>query len=444
MRAQKIILSVLLILVLFVGFGYASGTGEGTATKEIEKEVDPSGAVVTYWFQHSGKREEALQAMIKDFNETNEWGITVNGEYQGRYNDVYNKMITAIAGGVLPNLVVAYQNQAAAYQVSDALADMAPYVKDPKWGLGDELDDYFEGFLSQDVSSQFGGMRLGFPPNRSLEVMYYNADWLNQVGISKAPKNWDQFYEAVKKATNPGAGKYGYAIRTDASNVYAMIIGRGGEIAKKDGSGYNFNTREFKDSMRFMKKIYDDGYGKKIAERYGEQTDFANRTVLFTMASTSGLLYYGRAVKGSEKGEFNWNVAAIPHTTAKAVLDVYGASVSIPKTTPEQQLAAWLFVKWLTQPEQQARWVEISNYFPVRKSTADNLGAFFAKNPKYKDAFDLLNTATLKAEPPFSGYDEVRDAASAAFNAILDGADIDQTARELDEEANKIHKEAAQ
>lgn len=390
MKVSRIILSAALILVLFAGFGYASGAGEGTATKGIEKEVDPNGAVVNYWFQHSGKREEAFQAMITEFNETNEWGIIVKGEYQGGYNDVYNKMITAIAGGTLPNLVVAYQNQAAAYQVSDALADMAPYVKDPKWGLGNELDDYFEGFLNQDVSSQFGGMRLGFPPNRSLEVMYCNADWLNQIGISEAPKNWDQFYEAVKKATDTGAGKYGYAIRTDASNVYAMIIGRGGEIAKKDGSGYNFNTREFKDSMKFMKKIYDDGYGKKIAERYGEQTDFANRTVLFTMASTSGLLYYDRAVKGSEKGEFKLSVAAIPHTTAKAVLNVYGASVSIPKSTPEQQLAAWLFIKWLTQPKQQARWVEISSYFPVRKSTADNLGAYFAKNPTYKEAFDLL------------------------------------------------------
>ncbi len=441
MRIVRIILFVSLVLVLFAGFGFASATGESGTTKGIGKDVDPSGAVVTYWFQHSGNREEALQEMIKEFNETNEWGITVKGEYQGGYDDVYNKMITAIAGGALPNLVVAYQNQAAAYQVSGALADMTPYVKDKKWGLGDEINDYFEGFLNQDISSQFGGMRLGFPPNRSLEVLYHNADWLKDTGFAKAPENWDQFYEAVKKATS--GGRYGYAIRTDASNVYAMIISRGGEIAKKDGSGYNFNTKQFKDSMRFMKKVYDDGYAKKIAESYGDQTDFANRTVLFTMGSTSGLPYYDRAVKGSEKGEFNWSVAAIPHTTAQPVLDIYGASVSIPKSTPEKQLAAWLFVKWFTQPEQQAKWVEISTYFPVRKSTANNLGGYFAKNPKFKDAFELLNSATLKAEPPFSGYDEVRDAVSAAFNAILDGADIEQTAKELEEEANKIHKEAA-
>ncbi|MDP6932558.1 MAG: GMC family oxidoreductase N-terminal domain-containing protein, partial [Myxococcota bacterium] len=37
--------------------------------------------------------------------------------------------------------------------------------------------------------------------------------------------------------------------------------------------------------------------------------------------------------------------------------NVYGASVAICRTTPERQLAAWLFLKWFTEPEQQARWV---------------------------------------------------------------------------------------
>lgn len=55
----------------------------------------------------------------------------------------------------------------------------------------------------------------------------------------------------------------------------------------------------------------------------------------------------------------------------------------------------------------------------------------------------LLLKSDANAEPPFSGYSEVRDAVSAAFNKILDGADIDATLRDLDEEANKINQEAA-
>ena len=443
MKRLRIILLCLVIFGLSAPGLIAGGSDDsaGSATSELAN-VDPTGAEVSYWYQHTRSREESIQELITEFNETNEWGITVMGEYQGGYSDIYNKMITAISGNSMPQLVVAYQNQAAGYQVGDALVDLTPYVTDAKWGLGDEIDDYFEGFISQDINKQFGGKRLGFPPNRSLEVVYYNADWLKQLGLSGPPKTWDEFYEACKLATDPANNKYGYAIRTDASNVYAMIISRGGEVQKADGSGYQYNIPEMKESMAFMKKLYDDGYGIKIAERYGDQTDFGNAKVLFTMGSTSGLPFYDSAVLGSDN-PFDWSVAAIPHTGPKAVMDVYGASLSVPKSTPEQQLAAWLFIKWLTEPAQQARWVEASNYFPVRKSTAANLSGYFAKNPKYETAYEILNTSETKAEPPYAGYDEVRDAAASTFNAILDGADIDKALADLEEEANEIHQEAS-
>jgi ABC-type glycerol-3-phosphate transport system substrate-binding protein len=113
------------------------------------------------------------------------------------------------------------------------------------------------------------------------------------------------------------------------------------------------------------------------------------------------------------------------------------------KSTPEKQLASWLFLKWLTGPEQQARWVEATNYFPVRKSTTASLGDYMAKNPNYKVAFDLLQNSIAKAEPPFAGYDEVRDIVEAGFNKILDGADIAATLRDIEDEANRVHLEAA-
>ncbi len=45
--------------------------------------VDPSGAEVTYWYQHTGSREELMLEFIDEFNSTNEWGITVVGESSG-------------------------------------------------------------------------------------------------------------------------------------------------------------------------------------------------------------------------------------------------------------------------------------------------------------------------------------------------------------------------
>ena len=411
--------------------------------ESVLQDLDPTGVEITYWHQFTRHQQETLEALVEEFNSTNQWNIKVTPEFGGRYDDLYNKMVTAIAADSVPDLVAAYQNEAAAYQVSGALVDINDYIDDPQWGLGEERSDYFEGFLQQDVNAQFDGARLGFPPNRSLELLYYNIDWLEQMGFSGSPKNWDEFYQMCGKATDPAENQYGYAINTGASNVFAQVISRGGEVARADGSGYTYNTRQMKDSMAFMKKLYEQGFSRKIAERYGEQNDFANWKVLFTMSSTAGLPYYAGSVEKGEQGSFEWSVAAVPHTTARPALDIYGASVSISKSTPRRQLAAWLLVKYLTQPGPQAKWVEATNYFPVRKSTAAQLGDYMRKNPNYKIAYDLLLDSDAKAEPPFAGYSEVRDAVQAAFNKILDGADIDTTLEELDAEANQIHREAA-
>ena len=85
----------------------------------------------------------------------------------------------------------------------------------------------------------------------------------------------------------------------------------------------------------------------------------------------------------------------------------------IPATTPETQLAAWIFVKWLTSPEMQAEWVRISNYFPTRASTADFLGDYISENPQWGQAFDLLHYGVF--EPQLISYQGVRDAAQQAY-----------------------------
>jgi len=430
-------------LLLAATAAFASGTTEGAAASQVAG-VDPTGATVTYWHQHTGDRDKGLQAMVAEFNTKNAWKITVKSEYAGAYNDIYNKMITAIAAGNMPNLVVAYQNQAAAYQVAGALVDMDMYVQDAKWGLTkEEQADFFEGFFSQDKSAQFGGMRLGFPPNRSAEVMYYNKTWLKAIGFDAPPKTPTDFYNVVKAARDPAKDRWGYSVRTDASNVFSLAAARGVGILTADGSAYRYATPELTDYLALFQKMYKEGIVKKIAEAYGDQTDFGNYRVLFTMGSTSGLPFYEDAVKKGKDGAFDWSVTAIPYTTAKPAVNVYGASVSIPKTTAPQQLAAWLFVKWFSEVPQQYRWLELSNYFPVRKSVATMMGDYFAKNPKFKDAWDLLNAATTVAEPPYAGYDPVRDAAAKAFTAILDGADVAKTLADLDVQANKIHKESS-
>ena len=418
-------------------------------------EIELDGTTVIFWHQHTGAREEELLEIVDEFNATNPYGIFIEARNEGGYGDIYNKMIAGLTTGEVPGLTVAYQNQAAAYMVADGLVDLDPYINHPEYGLSEaELNDFFQAFIDGDRLPQFGNKPFGFPPNRSMEMLYYNAEWLAElreagaISFDGPPQTPEQFSEAVCAAAenpfskNPDPSiSVGYQVRTDASNYAALVFARGGDIFDYENNQFTLNTPEARDGLGQMQELLDAGCAARIAERFGDQTDFGNGQNLFTMGSSSGLPFYRAAVNEGATGGFDWSVAAIPHTTPEPVMNIYGASVSIPVTNPQTQLAAWLFVRFYTNPDVQAGWARASNYFPVRASVADGLQEYFEANPAYEAAFNLLPFS--KREAPVAGYDNVRDVMTGAFEQILAGGDIETVLAEAEVEANRILAEAA-
>ena len=416
---------------------------------EILSSGELDGHVVKWWHNHSREREEYLLQIVDEFNSTNEWGIVVEATNEGGYGDIYDKMIAGITTGEVPGLVVAYQNQAAAYQVADGLVSIDPYINHPDIGLSDDdRGDFFEGFLNADKLPQFGGESFGWPPNRSMEVMYYNVDWLTELGYDGPPTTPEEFNEMVCAAAenpfskNPDQSiSVGYQVREDASNVASLAFARGVDIYDYDNNEFAYNTPELAAALTDMSTLLEQGCASRIAERYAEQTDFGNGQTLFTMGSSSGIPFYQGSIDDGGTGGFAWSTAAFPYTGDTPVMNVYGASVSIPVSDAVTQLASWLFIKHFTSAEVQTGWVTASNYFPVRASVAEGIGDYVAENPGFGSAFELLQYA--KTEPPVAGYDNVRDEATAAFSRILEGEAAADVLAELDEVANQLLSDAA-
>ncbi len=403
--------------------------------------VDPTGQTVVWWHNHSGSREEKLKALIAEFNESNEYGITIDAQNQGSYDEIRDKVNSSIAAGELPAaLLVGYQNDQSFYQLNDVLVDLNTLINDPKWGMSaEELADFYPAFLEQSVNPLFDNQRLGFPPNRSMEVLYYNQSWLEELGFSGPPTTPDEFKEmACAAAAAVGDGTGGYILRDDASAIAAWTFAFGGNVLTEDGKGYVFNGPATVEAMTFLKGMYDEGCAYFFTEGF-PNPQFAARKGIFAQGSTSGIPFYaGDVAKVAEeagKEPDMWGVAAIPHTTAEPVQNVYGGDVMIAKTSPEQELAAWIFVKWFTSPEIQARWDEISGYFPTRKSTANFFSDALKENVQWQQGVALLPYSAY--EPQLISYTAVRDAATAAFNEIMQGADIQTTLDNLTTFANE-------
>ena len=411
------------------------------------ENLDPSGEAVVYWYPYTRTHEEIMLSLIDEFNRTNEWGIAVQGEYQGEYDDLHQKIITGIPDHRFPHITTAYQDRAATYAMQGALIPLDPYIESEKWGYTEEeLKDFFPVALAADYLPQLDA-HYGFPFLKSTEVMFYNEDWLAELGYDGPPESWSEFAEMAcaaagqpfSGATGDG-GSYGYVYNVSASRFATFVFTRGGDIVNEDGTGYVFNDEAGRGALTFLKDLVDRGCAIEQAERYGDRNRFGAGQSLFAIGSTSGLSFYGQTV--SEGAGFNWSIAPPPHTTDAPRMNIYGASLSIFVTSPEEQLAAWLFVKWLSEPEQQARWARSTDYLAIRRSTVDLLADDLAENPTREKALGFM-ALDYGVESPVAGYEACSGAISEMLVAVLGGEDAQTQLDAAVGQCNRYLQEAA-
>jgi multiple sugar transport system substrate-binding protein/sn-glycerol 3-phosphate transport system substrate-binding protein len=394
----------------------AASVSNPPTTPEMVDAIDLQGknVEVTYWHNRSQADQDLLQSMLDNFNKTNPYGITAHAENAGAaYDDVYNKVNAAIQAGQPPEMSVAYQNQAAFYRAQDAVIDLNPFIKSSKYGLSQaDLQDYFQAFLNSDENPQFANERLGFPTQRSMDVMYYNSDWLQQLGYDGPPTDWNTWEQAACKASD-GQNKAGWAVQHDASTFAALVFGHGGQILSDDGKSYVFNDQAGVDSLAMMQRMFKNKCAVEVptSERNGEQNRFGAGNALFVFGSSSALPFYQQGV--SSGGKFNWSIN-MPPVSGQPAINLYGASVSVYKTTPEKELASWLVLKYLGETAQTTKWASNTGYLPVRESAKQNVIDAYKNDPKwgpvadaYAKMFDWAQYS--KIESPVAGYDPVRD-----------------------------------
>lgn len=116
-------------------------TDSSNLSGDLEK-LDPSGALVVYWHALTGAEEDSLLEMIDDFNTSNEWGISVVGEYQGDLETLYARVMAGLTTGRVPNLVMTDPSLSAAYTDQNAIVALSPYLDSKIWGFAQtELED---------------------------------------------------------------------------------------------------------------------------------------------------------------------------------------------------------------------------------------------------------------------------------------------------------------
>jgi multiple sugar transport system substrate-binding protein len=390
--------------------------------------LDPTSAQITLWHAFTKVEEQTLLALISKFNTQNEWGITIKPEYGGLYHDLHKKTLAAIAFGSPPEMTFTYHNRVAEYAQADVIQPLDDYIASEKYGLTEEtMEDYFPAFLGGDRYPAFDNELLSLSPSLGMEVMYYNVDMLNELGYENPPVTWEEFKAMCMDATQDIDGDglndtFGYAVSPDGSTFASWVWSRGGELLSKDGQSAMFQEQGL-EALTLLKDLIETGYAYQAIEENGDRSDFGQGKVLFIFDSLEGLLHYSATIEEgtSIEPEFEWSIAPFPHEAAKPIVGLYGPTLCVFKTTPQKQLAAWLFIKWFTEPEQAARWAIAADHFPARRSTieTETMKAYLEENPLYKEAFGFLEYARM--EPAIAGRQGIHDALCKAIVGVASG-----------------------
>jgi multiple sugar transport system substrate-binding protein/sn-glycerol 3-phosphate transport system substrate-binding protein len=417
--------------------------------EEMEPAIDPNGQTVVFWHVWGEDDPSAgLLGLVAEFNETNEYGITVEALDQGRYSDLEDSMNAAIQSGDVPNIVVGYTNALDTWYSVDVMADINAYVYDDYYGLSEEeIADFYEGVWVNGVNA--AGARVGFPHGQSSNVMFYNHTWAQELGFDAPPATIDELKTQIcaAAAANTASGDPdlegtgGMVLYTGAENVAAFLFALGGDFYDDAGTSYNFTSPEMVEVAEFWKEIWDEGCA--FATESYPNPEFATRKALITMSSTAGYPYQVSAFEA--EGAYSadvWGFIPIPGKDTQAV-DAYAQNTGIVRSTPEQELAAWLFIKWFTSPEVSVKWIDASGYHPIRASVPQYLDDYAAANPLWAEGLALGPLG--KSEPGWASWGTVRREVRDSFSAVLQGdpADIPALLADLEAAANEALAETS-
>ena len=176
---KKKTVSLLLVAAMAVGMLAGCGGGkssisqdgssdaaEGNEKAEMADAKDVDGTTITFWHSMGGVNGQAIDTLVKKFNDENEYGITVEAQYQGEYDDSLNKLKSAQIGNMGADLVQVtqltrleafpqlLQRGVVALDVADG-PDKPLRRESPDEALG-VLEGFREGLLDERVHAGLG------------------------------------------------------------------------------------------------------------------------------------------------------------------------------------------------------------------------------------------------------------------------------------------------
>ena len=168
-----------------------------TTCMAAEKKADiPEGTTISFWHAMGGVNGEAPDYLVNKFNEENEYGIKVDSQYQGEYDDEINKLKSAQLGNMGADLVQIYDIGTRFMIDSGWVIPMQDMIDSEGYDVSD-LEPNITAYYTVDDKL------YSMPFNSSTPILYYNKDMFEEHGW-EVPTTWTEFTNLCDQIQSEG------------------------------------------------------------------------------------------------------------------------------------------------------------------------------------------------------------------------------------------------
>ena len=308
-----------------------------------------------------GKAADTIQALTDEYVAANE-GVNIDAVYSGSYGDTVTKALTASRGGKPPQLSVILSVDMFTLIDEDVIIpfdELATSDEDKAW-----LESFYPAFMQ---NSQTGGNTYGIPFQRSTPVLYWNKEAFAEAGLDPEtpPTTWEETVEMskklIKKDDNGNVTRWG--VRIPSSGFpYWLFQGLTTQndviLANAEGNETNFDDPKVVEALEYLVALSTEHevMAPGIVEWGATPKAFFEGQTAMMWTST------GNLTNVRDNAPFDFGVGLLPGNERFGAPTGGGNFYLFRESTDEQKQAAFQFVKWITSPEQAAKWSIATGY----------------------------------------------------------------------------------
>lgn len=267
----------------------------------------------------------------------------------------HEKLLTAFAGGSLPDVMMVKNDWLPELAMIGALAPVLPG--------GDLLDGHFASSLA---SASVAGRAVAVPWVVEAWVQFYRTDLLARAGYAAPPTHWDDWLRMARGLKRRWPDRHVTLHLLDwPEPLFTLAAQQGDPLLRDRATRGNFSSPGFLAALERYKLIYDEGFSPAVQGNDFGDTLIALRrgqlSILPANAETVGDLQRRTAWFPPDL----WNVAETPGPggPAAGLANGYSIAVSRGARSPAQ---AWRLVEALCGAKGQLQLRRILNDLPSR------------------------------------------------------------------------------